>query len=491
MRQTASTWAWVCVVLVLCGRWAAGGCVAEGDTTVHRSQGDAVITQLLPLHHGPQCDQLGLTEVQVLEATKMAVQRVNKLGLIPGVTLGPGDTAAATAVGSATQSLGTPVVAYTPRLARAPHTVDFLTPAPQRSAQAAVHVLSGVGVDAINIVHTADIEGVTLTEHFITAAEYVYICVEKVLEEGDTVGLTQVLEDGPGTLVILGTRHKVQSLALALGTVDGPVDLLLLVESGGPVPQVELAGLEVPALIMTRIVPSLSEFVSFLERDLESDDDPRRHYLAALSECESCGEVSFGYVADANSAIASVLVYAEALKEAQDAHCGGEAGLCHEVKTLDISTWNELLSSASLVTSATKAFPGLLNDNLAPGSEDKPRYTVQVLAHGSLTQVGQAEESSAVLGMLELPEPNCGTQCPCSLPPPALTLPPVRNVTHASSGFDIMGGAEWWNWEAPNPGKMSKRELAVYFTAFTLLVLIFITSCGVCLYSLNKTPSRS
>lgn len=253
--------------------------------------------------------------------------------------------------------------------------------------QAAVHVLSGAGVDAISIVHTADTEGQTLARHFITAAEYVYICVEMVLEDGDIVGVAEVLREGPGTVVILGTRHKVQHLAKVLGGTGGPADLLLLVESGGPVPQVELAGLEAPALILQRTALTLPELISFLDRDLESDDEPRLQYLVAMSECEPCTETNFGYDATAPAAIAAVLVYAEALREVQKVHCGGEGGLCHNMKSLEASVWSDIMASVSLQTMTKVAFPSLLEANLIPGSEDMPRYKVKLLMDDNVTQV--------------------------------------------------------------------------------------------------------
>nr|XP_053627649.1 uncharacterized protein LOC128685137 [Cherax quadricarinatus] len=477
-------WAWLCVLVG--ERFVVGVCVPQDGKTVFFTKGDAVITQLLPLHYGSRCDQLGMTEVQVLEATKLAVHRVNQLSLVPGIKLGPEDEASASAVGGATQSLGSPVMAYSARPSPASHTYDFLTPAPYRSVQAAVQVLSSAGVDAISIVHTADTEGHVLVEHIISAAEYAYICVEMVLEDGNTVGLTEVLREGPGTLVILGSRHRVQSLTRALGGPQGPVDLLLLIDSGGPVPQVELAGLETPAILLQRTVHRLPEFASFLERDLESDDGPRRQYMATLSKC---GEVRMGYDAAANSAIAAVLVYAEALREAQATHCSTEESLCRSVTALETSEWNDLLASASLQEPATAAFPGLLDDSLEPGSEDVPRYTVNLLINGSITKVGQADESLAVLGRLEVREPRCGAHCPCSILVPPLMLPPAVNVTQ-SSGFDIMGGSKWWTWQVPSLENMTKREVAVYFTAFCFLIVIFVSSCVVCLINMIKAPRR-
>ncbi|XP_071531133.1 uncharacterized protein [Panulirus ornatus] len=534
MAQQTPGWMWAYVVVVVVGaRWASGVCVAVGESNVYKMEGDAVITLLLPLHHGQHCEQLGLSEVQILEATKMAVQKVNHLGLVPNVTLGlravdtcgdpnfsvkvalaswasdalacpqsafslgflgPGDVASASAVGDATQSLGTPVVAYSPRPAVAPNTIDLLIPAPQRSVQAAVHVLSGAGVDAISIVHTADTEGETLSKHFITAAEYIYICVEMVLEDGDNVGVAEVLREGPGTIVILGTRHKVQSLARVLGGADGPADLLLLVESAGPVPQVELAGLEVPALLLKRTVPTLPEFISFLGRDLESDDEPRLQYLAAVSECELCTDTNFGYDTNVPAAVAAVLVYVEALREMQSLHCGSEGGLCHNMKGLEASAWSDIMASASLQTVAKATFPSLLKSDFIPGSEDMPRYTVKVLMDGNITQVGQADESSAVLGELLVSQPKCGTHCPCTFPTLPPELPTASNITDTSSGFDIMSGSEWWNFDWPvgfqQNDNMSRGEMATYLTAFAFITIIFLCSSMVCAFRLNRPPRR-
>ncbi|XP_045582995.1 metabotropic glutamate receptor 3 [Procambarus clarkii] len=528
MGRQILKWVWVWVLVVVGGRWTASECIAEEGRTVFLRTGDAVITQLLPLHHGPHCDQLGLTEVQVLEATKLAVHRVNQLNLVAGVKLGvrivdtcgdpslsarlalaawttdayncpqpvltlgflgPEDEASASAIGTITQSLGAPVMSYSPRTASATHTFNFITSAPHRSAQAAVHVLSGAGVDAISIVHTTDTEGQALLDHLIVASEYAYICVEMVLEDGDAVGLAEVLRGGPGTLVILGSRHRVQSLARALGGDQSPIDLLLLVDSGGPFPQVELAGMETPAIILQRTVPRIPELDSFFKRNLEVNDEPLRQYLATLSECKSCEEASFAYDTAAISAIAGVLAYAEALREVQVTHCSGETGLCQGIRALATSDWNDLLASKSLHTTALAAFPSLPHVNLEPGIEDEPCYTVILMANGTLTKVGQADESSAVLGRLVVPDLRCGAHCPCSILIPPLMLPPASNITQ-SSGFDVMGGAKWWNWEVPNLKKMSKRELIVYFAAFLMLNIIFFSSCVACLVSMNKSSRQ-
>ena len=251
--------------------------------------------------------------------------------------------------------------------------------------QAAVHVLNGAGVDAVSVVHTADLEGRTLAEHFVTAAEYMYICVETVLEAGD-VQTAELLQSGPGALVILGTRHEVQRLAQNLGRAGGPADLLLLVETGGPVPQVELAGVEIPTLILQRMAPVLSEFQLFLERDMNEADSLRRRYLAAVSACEACNAY-FGYDAAAPAAIAAVLVYVEALRKAKATHCDEQSGLCPALRSLEASVWQQLLTTASLHETATVAFPELIEAGLDTGSEDLPHYRVKLLKDGNLTQV--------------------------------------------------------------------------------------------------------
>ena len=48
-------WSWACAASV---GWAAGECVAAAEGVVEAAKGDAAITILLPLHHGPRCDQV-------------------------------------------------------------------------------------------------------------------------------------------------------------------------------------------------------------------------------------------------------------------------------------------------------------------------------------------------------------------------------------------------------------------------------------------------
>ncbi|MPC20319.1 hypothetical protein E2C01_013257 [Portunus trituberculatus] len=430
---------------------------------------------------------------------------------------GPGDIHSASAVSKATQTLGTPLVAYGPRPAAADGLIDLLSPAPQRSAQAAVHVLNGAGVSAVSVVHTADLEGRTLSEHFITAAEYMYICVETVLEASDGIRLAEKLRGSPGALVILGTRHEVQRLAQALSQIGDLTDLIVLVETGGPVPQVELAGLETPTLILQRMAPILSEFQLYLERDMNEADSLRRRYLAAVSACESCSGY-FGYDAAAPAAIAAVLMYVEALRKAKTSHCNEQSDLCPALRSLEPSVWRELLTTASLQEVATMAFPELAEEGLAAGSEDLPRYRVKLLLDGNLTQVGQADESSAVLGLLEPLETRCGTRCPCHLPvedSPTSTsefsAPYVAlmccwfsqnsNKDHhifcltptpmAPGGINILGGAEWWNWVVPDANELSRWELAAYAMAFTFMVMFFLFSTLICVYSAIKPPHRN
>ncbi|KAK7063152.1 hypothetical protein SK128_013222 [Halocaridina rubra] len=74
--------------LLIATRECSGGCLSIADGEVYSVGGDAVITELLPLHHGKNCDKIGMTEVQVMEATKLAVQKVNELDLVPGVSIG-------------------------------------------------------------------------------------------------------------------------------------------------------------------------------------------------------------------------------------------------------------------------------------------------------------------------------------------------------------------------------------------------------------------
>lgn len=247
-------------------------------------------------------------------------------------------------------------------------------------------MLNGAGVDAVSVVHTADLEGRTLAEHFVTAAEYMYICVETVIEASDAARVAEMLRPGPGALIILGTRHEVQHLAQSLSHAEGPADLLVLVETGGPVPQVELAGVVTPTLILQRMTPVLSEFQLFLERDMNEDDSLRRRYLAAVSACDTCSAY-FGYDSAAPAAIAAVLVYVEALRKAKATHCDEQGGLCPALRVLEVSVWRELLTTASLHEVATVAFPELLEAGLDAGSEDLPRYRVKLLMDGNLTQV--------------------------------------------------------------------------------------------------------
>ncbi|XP_047492170.1 metabotropic glutamate receptor 6-like [Penaeus chinensis] len=173
MGVTVWSLTWAGLLLGLGG--ASGACLPMGEGQVFLLGGDVVLTELLPLHSGRGCAKLGLTEVQIMEATRLAVQKVNELELIPGISLGlrvvdtcgksersvkmalasladdtrdcinpsvslgflgPGDAASASAVGRATRSLHAPVLAYGPRPVLAAHAVDLVAPAPQRSAKA-------------------------------------------------------------------------------------------------------------------------------------------------------------------------------------------------------------------------------------------------------------------------------------------------------------------------------------------------------------------
>lgn len=260
-------------------------------------------------------------------------------------------------------------------------------------------MLIGAGIQAVSVVHTGDPEGRTLAEHFVTAAEYVYICVDTVLEEDDHVRVAAMLRPGPGTIVILGTRHRVQSLAHVLGRSEGPAEALVLVETGGPVPQVELAKVDTPTLLLQRIAPVLSEFQLFLERDLGESDFLRRRYLAAVSECATCSGY-FGYDAAAPASIAAVLVYVEALRKAKMTHCEEQEGFCRALESLDISVWHELLTTASIQEVAKITFPELIAAGLDPGSEDVPRYRIKLLKDGNLTQVSHSAESRVIYSTL-------------------------------------------------------------------------------------------
>lgn len=252
--------------------------------------------------------------------------------------------------------------------------------------QAVAQMLISAGVQAVSVVHTADLEGRTLAEHFVTAAEYVYICVDTVIEEASSALMAATLRSGPGTIVILGSRHRAQRLAQALGRAGGPAEVLVLVETGGPVPQVELAEVDTPTLLLQRMAPLLSEFQLFLERDMGDTDSLRRRYLAAVSDCATCSDY-FGYDAAAPAAIAAVLVYVEALRKAKTTHCTGQEGFCPALKALQASAWHELLMTASLQEVAKTAFPELLQAGFEPGSEDVPRFRVKLLSDGNLTQV--------------------------------------------------------------------------------------------------------
>lgn len=243
----------------------------------------------------------------------------------------------------------------------------------------------------MSVVHTADAEGETLMQHFITAAEEGYRCLERVLKAEDPADLVKPLRKGPGTVVLLGTRHKVQKLARFLGAEGGPADILVLQDTGGPVPAAELEGVAAPTIILQRVAEVLPDFSEHLQRDLSSEDGPRRQYVAALSECSSCDALDFAYDAAAPAAVTAVLTFAQALREAQAAHCGAEGGLCEGVRLLEYEEWKDLLSQASPSDLASKAFPGLDTEGLSPGAEDFPRYAVKLLSPGNatnLTQVG-------------------------------------------------------------------------------------------------------
>ncbi|ROT73576.1 Metabotropic glutamate receptor 3 [Penaeus vannamei] len=544
MGVTVRTWVWAGLLLRL--GWASGACIPMGEGEVFLVGGDVVLTELLPLHTGRDCSKLGLTEMQIMEATRLAVQKVNELELIPGVTLGlrvvdtcgksersvkmalasladdtrdcinpavslgflgPGDAASASAVGRATRSLHVPLLAYGPRPASVRTPVDLVAPAPQRSAKAVTNVLAGAGIRSMSVVHTADVEGEVLMQHFITAAEDGYRCLEKVLKAEDPADLVKPLRKGPGTVVLLGTRHKVQKLARFLGAEGGPAEILVLQDTGGPVPVAELEGVTTPTILLQRIAEVLPDFSEHLQRDLSSEDGPRRQYVAALSECSSCDALDFAYDAAAPAAAVAVLTFAQALREAQAAHCGPGEGLCEGVRLLEYQEWKDLLSQASPSDLASEAFPGLDTEGLSPGAEDIPRYAVKLLSPGNatnLTQVGHADEISAVLGQLELKAPRCGKTCPCIRPkstprprPPPGNLEIKPTPPRDGGGLDILGGAGWWShvswWpgDMPDPAHLSQSEVTAYVTAFFLLVVLFMSSTLACIYNLQKSPSRS
>ena len=244
----------------------------------------------------------------------------------------------------------------------------------------------------MSIVHTADEEGRSLAEHFNAAAADAYRCIEMILEAGDEEAVAELLRGGPGTVVILGTREKAQSLARTIGAPGGPADLILLLDNAGPVPAAVLEGVTTPVLILQRVGPEIPEFFSFLERDFSANDNPRREYIAAMSNCEACTSLGLGYDASAPAAVAAVLVYAEALREAQVARCGTEGGLCNGIKTLEYEEWQEKLSQASLQAVASTAFPSLLDANLDPGSEDFPHYIVRLMANGTNGNITQVND---------------------------------------------------------------------------------------------------
>ncbi|XP_066942018.1 metabotropic glutamate receptor 3-like isoform X1 [Macrobrachium rosenbergii] len=549
MSTLAVRLAWMIFLVQTGVRFCRGACLTVADGEAYSAWGDAVITVLLPLHRGEHCDKISMTEVQILEATKIAVNRVNELDLVPGVKvglrvvdtcgevarsvklalaslasdarscipslslgfLGPGDAASAAAVGKATRALQAPVVAYGPRTVVVTDTINLITPAPQRSAKAAVHVLAAMKVQSFSIVHTADEEGRSMAEHFSAAAEDAYRCVEMTLEAGDEEAMATVLQEGPGTIVILGTRDKAQRLARTLGAPGGPADLILMLDNAGPVPPAELESIATPLVILQRTAPTIPEYVSYLERDFYGDDGPRREYVAAMSKCDACEPSDFGYDASAPAAIAAVLVYAEALREAQVAKCGTSGGLCNGVKGLQYQEWCDTLSQASLHAAASTAFPDLLDANLDPGSEDFPRYTVKFMSNGTLgniTQVGHADETSAILGRMDILQPRCGSRCSCprkevivtTTTPVPEVLPEPDNITAPTpppSGFNIIGGQNWWankGWlpkTFDSPLHLSKMEVATYVTAFSFFVVVFFSASLICIYTVQRPPSRN
>lgn len=58
------------------------------------------------------------------------------------------------------------------------------------------------------------------------------------------------------------------------------------------------------------------------------------------------------------------------------------------------------------------------------------------------------------------------------------------------TGIGVMSGAEWWDWAFPSPDKMSGGELAAYATAFSFLIMVFLGSSIICIYSTMKSPGR-
>lgn len=250
-------------------------------------------------------------------------------------------------------------------------------------------MLAGAGIRSISVVHTDDAEGEALMQHFVAAAEEGYRCQEMVLKAEEPAELVERLRDGPGTVVLLGTRHKVQKLARFLGGEGGPAEILVLLDTGGPVPAADLEGVAVPTVILQRLPELLPDFSMHLQRDLTSEDGPRRQYVAALSECSSCDALDFAYDAAAPAAAAAVLTFAQALREAQAAHCTPGEGLCERVRLLKYQEWNDLLSQASPSDLASKAFPGLDTESLSPGAEDLPRFSVKLFSPGNLTNLTQ------------------------------------------------------------------------------------------------------
>ncbi|KAK3861492.1 hypothetical protein Pcinc_032564 [Petrolisthes cinctipes] len=519
---------WACAVwAALGGRWATGECVdmSVGGTTL-LVPGNAVLTLLLPLHHSHNCLQLSLTEVQVVEAARLAVQKVNEQGILPGVSLGlrvvdtcglpiysakmaamswledslvcpqpaltlgilgPGDAASASVVATRVKALGVPVLAYAPRPITATPAIDLLLPAPTHTAQAAVHVLSGVGVSAVSVVHTDDAEGEALAKHFVSSAEYWYLCVAVTVAGSDGSMVAEALRGGPGTVVVVGSRHKVIGLAKGLGHANDIIDLLLVME-GGPLPEGELEGLTIPTIILQRRPIVLPDFLRFLHRDLSSDDEFRRQYLSTVAQCDACTNDYFGYDASVPTTVSAVLSFVSALQVAHKAECGASSGMCPSLYNLEVADWEDLLLT---VPPNITTFPELAKTSFQIGDKDTPHYTVSILQNGNFTQVGQADMSSAVLGKVVIPEPRCGSPCSClTRDQTSFSSSAAANITQSSSGFNIFSGSNWWSWDLPVTGGTNHGEMAVYMTAFCFVLIIFLTSGMICTYNILKPPPR-
>ncbi|XP_076040740.1 metabotropic glutamate receptor 2-like [Oratosquilla oratoria] len=426
--------------------------------------GDAVLTALLPLHHGTNCHKVSLEAVHVLEALRMAATQINENHFIPGVRLGlqvldtcsnprrsvkmalsslvaagyascdskplllgflgPGDADSAQAVGRATRALRMPVVSYSPHPADLANVVRLYNPIGDNQVKAAVRAIEILGLTAVSVVHTDDPEGRALASLFSTAASESYVCMSLVYEAPKTGSLNALQntlrDEGDGVVVILGTTEGAARLAKELGKASGAAEFLIMVDNAGPVPSSLLAQVTAPTLVLRREVVPMPEYDAFLTRDLGPQTDLRREYLAAVFECDAdeCHNVEVDSEAvlsqdnSVPSTVSAVLLYAKALQNAHKRYCGDIYGVCGPLKLISATEWLNEMGNASLVV-GDELFPSLKGTVVAQNQDMSPAFTLTHWDRGNWTKVGKINGDVTDLAYVKLPSMRCSYQCGC------------------------------------------------------------------------------